>query len=116
MRSLTLSLLALVACAETPAVTASATVTEPASAPPPAVSATATATAAASVSAAEDALVGKEAPDFTAAAQDGTSVHLSSLKGRAVVVYFYPKDETPGCTKEACAFRDSWEALGKTGA
>jgi peroxiredoxin Q/BCP len=65
---------------------------------------------------ADDPLVGKAAPDFTAAAQDGSSVHLASLKGRAVVVYFYPKDETPGCTKEACAFRDSWEALGKTGA
>jgi peroxiredoxin Q/BCP len=66
--------------------------------------------------AAVDPLIGKPAPDFTAAAQDGTSVHLAALKGKPVVVYFYPKDETPGCTKEACSFRDSWEALSKTGA
>jgi peroxiredoxin Q/BCP len=63
-----------------------------------------------------DALVGKPAPDFNAPAQDGTTVHLSALKGKPVVVYFYPKDETPGCTKEACSFRDSWAALAKTGA
>ncbi len=63
-----------------------------------------------------DPLVGKAAPDFTATAQDGAKVHISALKGKAVVVYFYPKDETAGCTKEACAFRDSWDAIGKTGA
>jgi peroxiredoxin Q/BCP len=63
-----------------------------------------------------DPLLGKPAPDFTATAQDGTSVHLSALKGKPVIVYFYPKDETPGCTKEACSFRDAWTALGKTGA
>jgi peroxiredoxin Q/BCP len=63
-----------------------------------------------------DPLVGKPAPDFTATAQDGTSVHLAALKGKPVVVYFYPKDETPGCTKEACSFRDAWDALSKTGA
>jgi peroxiredoxin Q/BCP len=63
-----------------------------------------------------DELVGKPAPDFTATAQDGTAVHLGALKGKAVVVYFYPKDETPGCTKEACSFRDSWDAIAKTGA
>jgi peroxiredoxin Q/BCP len=66
--------------------------------------------------AAADDLVGKPAPDFTAAAQDGTPVHLAALKGKTVVLYFYPKDETPGCTKEACSFRDSWDAIGKTGA
>jgi peroxiredoxin Q/BCP len=66
--------------------------------------------------AATDDLVGKPAPDFTAAAQDGTPVHLAALKGKTVVLYFYPKDETPGCTKEACSFRDSWDAIGKTGA
>jgi len=43
-------------------------------------------------------------------------VHLSALKGKAVVVYFYPKDETPGCTKEACSFRDAWQDIAKTGA
>jgi peroxiredoxin Q/BCP len=69
-----------------------------------------------SATSAVDPLVGKPAPDFTAKAQNGTTVHLSSLKGKTVVVYFYPKDETPGCTKEACSFRDAWTALGKTGA
>ncbi len=63
-----------------------------------------------------DPLVGKPAPDFTAGAQDGSTVHLAALKGKSVVVYFYPKDETPGCTKEACSFRDAWQALSKTGA
>jgi thioredoxin-dependent peroxiredoxin len=60
--------------------------------------------------------VGKPAPDFSATAQDGTSVHLGSLKGKTVIVYFYPKDETAGCTKEACSFRDAWDAIAKTGA
>jgi peroxiredoxin Q/BCP len=69
----------------------------------------------ASAAAAED-IVGKPAPDFTAKAQDGTSVHLAALKGKNVVLYFYPKDETPGCTKEACSFRDAWQDLSKTGA
>jgi peroxiredoxin Q/BCP len=63
-----------------------------------------------------DPLVGKPAPDFTATAQDGAKVHVAALKGKPVVVYFYPKDETAGCTKEACSFRDSWDAIGKTGA
>ncbi|MBV9948135.1 MAG: peroxiredoxin [Myxococcales bacterium] len=66
--------------------------------------------------AASEDIVGKAAPDFTAPAQDGTSVHLAALKGKPVVLYFYPKDETPGCTKEACSFRDAWDALAKTGA
>jgi peroxiredoxin Q/BCP len=65
---------------------------------------------------AADALVGTAAPDFSATAQNGTRVHLAALKGKPVVVYFYPKDETPGCTKEACSFRDAWQPLGKTGA
>jgi peroxiredoxin Q/BCP len=59
--------------------------------------------------------VGEPPPDFTATAQDGTSVHLAALKGKPVVVYFYPKDETPGCTKEACSFRDAWDALHNKG-
>jgi peroxiredoxin Q/BCP len=67
-------------------------------------------------SALDDDLVGKPAPDFSATAQDGTPVHLAALKGKPVVVYFYPKDETPGCTKEACSFRDSWQDIAKTGA
>ena len=60
--------------------------------------------------------VGKPAPDFTAKAHDGTDLHLAALKGKPVVVYFYPKDETPGCTKEACSFRDAWTQLGKKNA
>ncbi len=63
-----------------------------------------------------DDLIGKPAPDFTATAQDGSTVHLATLKGKTVVVYFYPKDETPGCTKEACSFRDAWASIAKTGA
>ena len=65
---------------------------------------------------AADDLVGKPAPDFTAVAQNGTTVHLAALKGKRVVLYFYPKDETAGCTKEACSFRDAWQDLAKTGA
>jgi len=48
-----------------------------------------------------------KAPDFTLAKNGGADLTLSSLKGKKVVLYFYPKDDTPGCTKEACAFRDS---------
>jgi peroxiredoxin Q/BCP len=64
----------------------------------------------------DDDLVGKPAPDFAAAGQDGAPVHLAALRGKPVVLYFYPKDETPGCTKEACSFRDAWQDLAKTGA
>jgi peroxiredoxin Q/BCP len=59
--------------------------------------------------------VGKPAPDFTATAHDGFEVKPSALKGKPVVLYFYPRDETPGCTKEACSFRDAWKELEKTG-
>jgi peroxiredoxin Q/BCP len=59
--------------------------------------------------------VGKPPPDFTAKAHDGTEIHLAALKGKPVVVYFYPKDETAGCTKEACSFRDAWDELAKKG-
>ena len=50
--------------------------------------------------------LGDPAPDFTLPDQDGTAVKLSQFKGQRVVIYFYPKDDTPGCTKEACNFRD----------
>jgi peroxiredoxin Q/BCP len=50
---------------------------------------------------------GDKAPDFSAKDQDGNDVSLADLKGQRVVLYFYPKDDTPGCTKEACSFRDS---------
>ncbi len=59
---------------------------------------------------------GDPAPDFTATATDGSTVTLASLRGRHVVLYFYPKDDTPGCTREACAFRDVHDAFGKRGA
>jgi peroxiredoxin Q/BCP len=75
-----------------------------------------TATPTAAPASAADPLVGQTAPDFTATAQDGSTVHIAALAGKSVVVYFYPKDETPGCTKEACSFRDAWAPLAKTGA
>lgn len=59
---------------------------------------------------------GTAAPDFTLAADDGKKIKLSALKGKPVVVYFYPKDDTPGCTREACAFRDRKKELEKLGA
>jgi peroxiredoxin Q/BCP len=59
---------------------------------------------------------GKPAPTFTLASSEGGEVSLEDLKGKTVVLYFYPKDDTPGCTKEACAFRDSQAALKKKGA
>jgi len=62
------------------------------------------------------ATVGQLAPDFTLPDQDGADVTLSSLRGRWVVVYFYPKDDTPGCTKESCSFRDSFEDFTDAGA
>jgi peroxiredoxin Q/BCP len=59
---------------------------------------------------------GSKAPDFNLVATDGKKVKLSALKGQPVVVYFYPKDDTPGCTREACAFRDQHKQLEKLGA
>jgi len=56
---------------------------------------------------------GAKAPDFTLPAHDGSRLKLSSLRGAPVVLYFYPKDDTPGCTKEACGFRDSKAKLAK---
>lgn len=58
---------------------------------------------------------GKAAPAFTLKNAEGDKVALSDFKGRNVVVYFYPKDDTPGCTKEACGFRDLWADIEKTG-
>jgi peroxiredoxin Q/BCP len=59
---------------------------------------------------------GDKAPEFTLPAGDGSTVALKDLKGKKVVLYFYPKDNTPGCTKEACNFRDNHAALEKAGA
>jgi peroxiredoxin Q/BCP len=58
---------------------------------------------------------GSQAPDFTLTAADGSSVTLSTLRGRRVIVYFYPAAMTPGCTKQACDFRDSLDALAAAG-
>lgn len=58
---------------------------------------------------------GKAAPAFTLKDSDGSKVALKDFKGRNVVVYFYPKDDTPGCTKEACGFRDLWGEIEQTG-
>lgn len=58
---------------------------------------------------------GAKAPAFTLAADDGSKVKLADLKGSVVVIYFYPADDTPGCTKEACAFRDRFAEIKKLG-
>lgn len=58
---------------------------------------------------------GRKAPDFTLTDAQGKAVSPLDYKGKNVVVYFYPKDDTPGCTKEACGFRDFWKELQKAG-
>jgi thioredoxin-dependent peroxiredoxin len=58
---------------------------------------------------------GKTAPAFSLKDAHGKTVALKDFKGKNVVVYFYPKDDTPGCTKEACGFRDLWDDIRKTG-
>jgi thioredoxin-dependent peroxiredoxin len=58
---------------------------------------------------------GKKAPNFTLEDGAGKRVSLGDFKGKNVVVYFYPKDDTPGCTKEACGFRDLWKDLQRAG-
>jgi len=58
---------------------------------------------------------GKKPPAFSLRDAAGKSVALDDFKGKDVVVYFYPKDDTPGCTKEACGFRDLWKALQRAG-
>ncbi len=60
--------------------------------------------------------VGDTAPDFTLPNQKGSPVSLRDLRGKAVVLYFYPKDDTPGCTTESCAFRDQYEVFKTSGA
>jgi peroxiredoxin Q/BCP len=60
--------------------------------------------------------IGDPAPDFEAPDSEGEPVRLSEHRGKAVVLYFYPKDETPGCTREACSFRDSYEDFVEAGA
>lgn len=58
---------------------------------------------------------GDEAPDFSAQATGGLKMSLSDFKGKNVILYFYPKDDTPGCTKEACNFRDHFAQFKKRG-
>jgi peroxiredoxin Q/BCP len=60
--------------------------------------------------------IGDKAPDFTLPTDGGGKVSLKELKGKAVILYFYPKDDTSGCTAEACGFRDALPNFGKTGA
>ena len=60
--------------------------------------------------------VGTSAPDFSAQDQAGDTKTLAEHRGHPVVLYFYPRDATPGCTQEACAFRDAWDRLQATGA
>jgi thioredoxin-dependent peroxiredoxin len=59
--------------------------------------------------------VGEKAPDFTSRDTDGKEVKLSDFSGRKVVLYFYPKDDTPGCTKQACSLRDSYAEFEERG-
>jgi peroxiredoxin Q/BCP len=59
---------------------------------------------------------GDRAPDFTLVADDGSSVSLADYRGQKVVLYFYPKDDTPGCTAQACDLRDHMSELGELGA
>lgn len=59
--------------------------------------------------------IGDKAPDFTAKDQNDKPVKLSDFQGKKVVLYFYPRDNTPGCTKEACSFRDNFADLKKAG-
>jgi len=58
---------------------------------------------------------GEKAPGFTAKDQNGNMVSLSDFKGKNVILYFYPKDDTPGCTAEACSFRDNYQSLTSQG-
>lgn len=58
-------------------------------------------------------LEGRKAPDFDLPGSDGKTHRLADYRGRTVVLYFYPKDDTPGCTKEACGFRDSFAAVSR---
>lgn len=59
--------------------------------------------------------IGQKAPDFEAKIQDGTTIKLSDYQGKKVVLYFYPKDNTPGCTAQSCDLRDNYDMLLKQG-
>ena len=110
MRAL-LPMLFLVACAKEQSTTT--TGTTPATDPSAVTSASAT--AAPTTAAPVEVVEGKPTPPFSVTASDGTKIDSAARKGKPIVLYFYPKDETPGCTTEACSFRDAWERLAKTG-
>jgi len=59
---------------------------------------------------------GRPAPDFELESDSGETVRLSDLRGKPVVLYFYPKDDTPGCTRQACGIRDAWGEFQRAGA
>src|SRR5690606_22378789 len=59
---------------------------------------------------------GQPAPDFEGTTTDGSSVSLAQFRGRKLILYFYPKDDTPGCTAQACSLRDNYQALREKGA
>ncbi|UFH54337.1 thioredoxin-dependent thiol peroxidase [Spirosoma sp. KNUC1025] len=59
--------------------------------------------------------IGEQAPDFTSTDQNGQTIKLSDYRGKKVVLYFYPKDDTPGCTAQACSLRDNYERLRASG-
>jgi len=63
----------------------------------------------------EELKIGQAAPEFSAKDQNGNQVQLSDFKGKKLVLYFYPKDDTPGCTKEACNLRDNYQRLREKG-
>ncbi len=65
---------------------------------------------------ADDVTVGTKAPGFSLPDQSGKLIDLKKLKGKQIVLYFYPKDDTPGCTKESCDLRDAYANITKTGA
>lgn len=60
--------------------------------------------------------IGDKAPDFALKSDSGETVKLSQFRGKQVILYFYPADDTPGCTKQACGFRDNYAALAQAGA
>jgi len=85
------------------------------STPPEDETAAPAASAAEEVEGTEMVSVGDEAPDFALQASTGEEIRLSALRGKPVVLYFYPKDDTPGCTTEACAFRDALDQFAEQG-
>lgn len=60
-------------------------------------------------------VIGDKAPAFSSIDQNGKNISLQDLKGKKVILYFYPEDDTPGCTKESCNLRDNWSSLKKNG-